>query len=357
MPNRVAGSLLLVSFALAASAVARADVGPAATPAAGVVSLTPMGPPTMPSMTPPVRPAAPDFVPLDPSRVVVTWAPPTAIPNTAPSLPDSRPDTPPPSVERALATTAASGRLGRGRVRGLFIGIDEYTSSSPLEGCARDAERAAAAFVDRGLAAREDLVVLTDRGATRVKVEAALAGLRARSRPEDVVVFFFSGHGRRTGGAQAAHEADGRDEAIVLHDGELVDDALDAALDSIASDTTLVVLDACHAGGFAHDLAAPNRIGLFSSEEDVLSDTAPRYGAGGFLSYFFANAIESLGRGTTMRVGDLTNTLSRRFHEHRNELTTEDDEGFATSQNLVVFRSVRLGQPLFRAGSNALARR
>jgi hypothetical protein len=52
------------------------------------------------------------------------------------------------------------------------------------------------------------------------------------------------------------------------------------------------VLDACFSGGFAKNIiTAPGRMGLFSSEEDVVSAVAVKFEAGGYLAHFFRDAV------------------------------------------------------------------
>ena len=52
------------------------------------------------------------------------------------------------------------------------------------------------------------------------------------------------------------------------------------------------MLDSCFSGGFAKDIiSVPRRMGLFSSEEDVTSQVASKFQAGGYLSFFFEEAL------------------------------------------------------------------
>jgi hypothetical protein len=54
----------------------------------------------------------------------------------------------------------------------------------------------------------------------------------------------------------------------------------------------LLVLDSCYSGGFAKDVVSvPGRMGFFSSEEDVVSQAAGKFQAGGYLAAFFDDAI------------------------------------------------------------------
>ena len=262
--------------------------------------------------------------------------------------------TQPPDVSRIIGN-AVAGRRGAGRIRGVFVGIDEYQNGNNLQGCADDARRLAQAFFATGAMASSDAIVLTNRAATTGAVRQAIAQIGGRTSQNDVFVFFFSGHGNQVSEVRRGDEADGQDETIVLYDASLRDDDLDRALDGIQADTTLVALDSCHSGGFARDLEQGRRIGLYSSEEGVLSQVAPRYGAGGFLSHFLERAVAGDARGPNgaVRVGDLTNYLQREFGSHRDEMRTTDAAGFDTNQNLIVTRGAALTDMLWQGGRRA----
>ena len=54
----------------------------------------------------------------------------------------------------------------------------------------------------------------------------------------------------------------------------------------------ILALDTCHSGGFGDDwVRAPGRMGLFSSDGDVLSDTAEPRRAGGYLSWYLRRGV------------------------------------------------------------------
>ena len=121
-------------------------------------------------------------------------------------------------------------------------------------------------------------------------------------------------------------DIDGTDETIVLYDGSMTDDAVVALIDQITADVIILALDTCHSGGFARDfLTRPGRIGLFSSDEDVLSDTAEPLLAGGYLSYALRQAVlghaDAMPRDGALFAGELTDFMHRQFvahHEHIN---------------------------------------
>ena len=193
-------------------------------------------------------------------------------------------------VVTAPRRPAAAGQ----RVFGVFVGISEYADTeNNLPYTADDARRMYQAM-QRGAGMRAaDGVLLVDRQATLAAVRQAIQRVGGEAGPNDMFVLFYSGHGgrepRRT--FQAA-DPDNLDETLVFYDAELTDDALNELLGGVHAKVTLVVLDACFSGGFSKDvISAPGRMGLFSSEEDVLSSVAVKFRAGGYLADFFAEAV------------------------------------------------------------------
>ena len=180
-----------------------------------------------------------------------------------------------------------------GRTYGVFVGISDYDGEDEdLDYTADDARRLRNDLI-RGAGMRtEDAALLVDRGATVGAFRRALAGVADRAVPNDLVVIFFSGHGDRVErtSAQPA-DPDGFDETITMYDGELTDDEMNRLLGAVRG-RVLLVLDSCYSGGFSKDvISAPRRMGLFSSEEDVVSSVADEFRAGGYLAKFMAEAI------------------------------------------------------------------
>ncbi len=189
-----------------------------------------------------------------------------------------------------LVTTSPAGRI-----YGVFIGISDYPGdNADLMYTAEDAHRAHSAMVSAGMDPNDGFI-LTDADATVANLEGTLSRISAISGPNDTVVFFYSGHGDREAraeGPQFPMDPDSLDETLVLYDGDVTDDRLADMFFNVTAETTLIVLDACFSGGFAKDLiSVPGRMGLFSSEEDVLSAVAHKFQAGGYLSLFFSEAV------------------------------------------------------------------
>jgi hypothetical protein len=219
----------------------------------------------------------------------------------------------------ATPVTAAGPRAGdRGNVYGVFVGVSDYPGSDDdLAYTADDARRIAAALERGGGMGSGSGIVLTDADATVANVRRAIQDVGARLGPDDVFVFFFSGHGSRVPrSAPERADPDALDETIEMYDGPITDNEFSELLSLVPARVSLVVLDACFSGGFAKDvISAPGRMGLFSSEEDVTSQVAAKFRAGGYLAQFVADAV---GEGLADADGDNALTaieLSQYLHE------------------------------------------
>lgn len=198
------------------------------------------------------------------------------------------------AVERSAAAIAPPVRGAAQRNLALLVGIGEYGGrTSDLDNTAEDARTLARVLQERTGVEPEDAVLLVDSEATVERFRASLAALADRMTSADQLVVFFSGHGGRLrrSSFQAA-DPDSVDETLSFYDGELTDDELAALLDAVPG-RILLILDSCFSGGFAKDvISAPGRMGLFSSEEDVTSQVAAKFRAGGFLAAFLVEALE-----------------------------------------------------------------
>ena len=217
----------------------------------------------------------------------------------------------PPSFEPPAFEAAEEAPLGTGRTVGVFVGISDYPTQNDLEYCASDAARVQQAFVNAGIMAPADTVVLTDHRATRAAVTSAIDRLTRQLGRGDMLVFFFSGHGNRVSD-QDGDELDGLDETIALYDGGMSDDEL-AALLAQGPQRELVALDSCYSGGFQRDIARlSDSAGLYASREDQLSYVASEHQAGGYLSHYLAGAIAG-SRGRPLSMGELHGQLASGF--------------------------------------------
>jgi hypothetical protein len=253
------------------------------------------------------------------------------------------------ALSRSSTAPAVEERAG-GRVYGIFAGISDYRGDdNDLAYTAEDATRIRDALLRRGGMRQQDAFTLTDRDATIANLRNAIREISRRIKPEDTFVMFYSGHGGRLpreGGPEST-DPDGLDETLTLYDGDLRDDELRELFDDIHASTTLLWLDSCFSGGFAKDIvSAPGRMGIFSSEEDVTSQVADKFRAGGYLSVFLDEAIAQ-GRADEDKNESITAIeLSQYLHErYRSDVKGPANDDFVMTggrqmgyQHLVIDR-------------------
>lgn len=150
---------------------------------------------------------------------------------------------------------------GGGTVRALVVGVDAYpnlAASAQLHGARADAEDIAAALRRGGVAP----IVVLNADATRTKIVAQMGAFVTESKPGDLVVFAFAGHGMQVPEYPLWRgiDRDGVNEQIVLSGfsfsgpgaGEIIVNlemrAWLSRLDAKMVDT-LVVMDSCFGGG------------------------------------------------------------------------------------------------------------
>ena len=226
------------------------------------------------------------------------------------------------------------------RILALLVGVSDYGGrTNPLPNTDEDARTLYSGLRDAGLlhpASR----ILTNSEATSKTVSAAFAEAAAQAGPDDMFLFFFSGHGDQIDVQRSGLELDGRSETIELYDSAMTDVELGRLFSSVGSRMALVAIDACYAGGFRNLVSRPNVMGLFSSEEDLTSLVASQFKAGGFLSYFLRSGLGGEADDDGDRIvtaGELATYVRRRFRREGDipANTREDEPSF---QNLVIER-------------------
>lgn len=252
----------------------------------------------------------------------------------------------------AAPSGGIAGRQGSGSMYGVFVGITDYAGRGNLFGCADDARQLAQAYINARLGSASQFIVLTDAEATTGAVRNAFSQMAGRVGPNDVFMFFHSGHGSRHASQNRAEDPDGFVETIVLRDGEVNAHEMAQLFNTVRADVGMLALDSCYSGGFARAFgSSPNRFGMYSSEEDVLSQVAQRYQAGGYLSYFLRRGVTEAdsNRDGSLRAGELADYLQRQFAENLSQMRTQDGQDTETWQHLVINRtSVALSDMLWR---------
>ncbi|MHC1579134.1 MAG: caspase family protein [Candidatus Alkanophagales archaeon] len=192
-----------------------------------------------------------------------------------------------------LCEDSAVWRFLGAKVEGwaVLVGIADYVGwVNDLEYADDDALDMRAALVNGGW--RDDHIrLLLDDEADKPEIVAALLWLAANADPDDIALFFFSGHGTCGADMPPPDEADGYDEYLCTHElAGIRDDELAALLDGIKA-RTVVIIDSCFSGGMARqrraktladehvalkdgfdkDVAAENRVVLAACDADEYS--------------------------------------------------------------------------------------
>lgn len=156
--------------------------------------------------------------------------------------------------------------------RALLVGIGRYaTPGIDLPGIDLDLERMHETLIRMGFTDGQ-IRTLTDEQATSTRVVAEMNGwLRNGVKPEDRVVFYYSGHGSQVPDFNG-DEPDGVDEVLVTHDmqrgrrngratlnGVVIDDQIDEMLAKNPSRNVVVIVDACHSGTVTRSFSLKNR--------------------------------------------------------------------------------------------------
>lgn len=190
----------------------------------------------------------------------------------------------------ALALGLFSGAApAAAEARAVVVGVNAYEHLGRLDGAVADAED-----IDRVLAGVgvRDRTLLLDGAATRARVMAAWAGALSRSRPGDILVLTFAGHGVQIPDKNGDEE--GPDDAVFPVDealafagfhangpdpmaAALLDDEINAFLHRAerAGVAVLFIADACFSGELTRSAAiSPWRPKVRSGGVAVPSDLA-----------------------------------------------------------------------------------
>ncbi|HSJ25459.1 MAG TPA: caspase family protein [Longimicrobiales bacterium] len=159
------------------------------------------------------------------------------------------------------AAACASGGAGAPEPRryAVIVGIDDYPGTdADLDGSVADAQAMRQLLMEQYGFRDGDIRMLLNGQARRSNIINAFRQHLGQAQPNDVVVFYFSGHGMQLNDNYLLHppvdnEPDGRDESIVVWDdsgdiGVIVDDELGFLTDELQARRALVMIDACHSG-------------------------------------------------------------------------------------------------------------
>ena len=246
------------------------------------------------------------------------------------------------TVESGREPERQAAVAGGARVFAVMVGVSDYDGAqNDLPFTDEDARKLAEAL-DRDGSLNDASVVLTNAEATVAGVRSAFRRVAQAAGPDDMFLFFFSGHGGQEPTPVSAVEPDGKSETLVLRDGEIGDAELAQLFDSLDTRLSLLVVDACFSGGFARNVVdRPGVMGVFSSEEDLTSAVADKFQAGGYLSHFVRAGMSGEADGDGDRLvtaGELATYLRRQFRVEVEDVQAETQDGQRNYQNLVIDR-------------------
>ncbi len=164
-------------------------------------------------------------------------------------------------------TTQVSLVIGRGPSGGSITSKSVHVLSfgaatGKLNYCDTDAASFSQLIADRLRVPPENVRLVTGRQATRDEIIRAMEWLSSRTKPEDLVFLYFSGHGTQVPDTGVKDEADGLDEAFVCYHSKpnltaddpdlnkilLIDDDFDRYMSQVPARRKIVVVDSCHSG-------------------------------------------------------------------------------------------------------------
>jgi uncharacterized caspase-like protein len=194
----------------------------------------------------------------------------------------------------ALAASAPAGIAAPQREpsrRALLVGIEHYPPEirwPTLEGPAHDVAAMHDVLVARFGFRSEDVEELHDEAATHAGIAAAFDRLVQRASADDLILFYFAGHGSRLPDDDPDEESDGWDPTLVPYDacaglkrdGDIRDDEIARwiAHANEKTDQVVLVLD-CGSTGPSDSGAGPERGRCLSPEARGVALTAARAGS------------------------------------------------------------------------------
>jgi hypothetical protein len=247
---------------------------------------------------------------------------------------------------------------GGPHVIAIAVGVSDYGGrTSNLPNTDTDARELYNSLRGAGLLHPASQLLVNDEATTK-NVANAFSRAAAQAGPDDLFLFFYSGHGNQIDVPVSAAELDGRAETIELYDDAMTDAQLKPLFDSVRGRMSMVVLDSCFSGGFRSLIDRPNVMGLFSSEEDLTSLVADRFKAGGFLSYFLRPALQGEADDDGDRIvtaGELS-TYVRLGFRREGDIPAETREVQQNYQNILVERGgVNIDDVVVRLASASTA--
>lgn len=144
--------------------------------------------------------------------------------------------------------------------RALLVGINDYQGISDLNGCINDVTNMRSVLKTYLGFQNTDIRVLTNNRASKANILYRLEEMVFNAKPNDYLVFHFSGHGSQIRDRDGDELKDHMDELICPYDmnwdnGFITDDMLNGIFKKLPQGALLeVFLDSCHSGTGLKDI-------------------------------------------------------------------------------------------------------
>lgn len=144
--------------------------------------------------------------------------------------------------------------------RALLAGVNDYKGIGDLNGCVNDVTNMRNVLKTYFGFTNSDIRVLVDDRATKKNILTRLESMVADTKPGDLLVFHFSGHGSQIRDRDGDELKDQMDELICPWDMDwdgifITDDMLQAIFNKMPKGSFLeLFIDACHSGTMLRDL-------------------------------------------------------------------------------------------------------
>ncbi len=147
--------------------------------------------------------------------------------------------------------TLSSTVYGAGNRWAVLVGANSYEDArhfGSLQVCVKDVEATREQLIAGGFdPARIRLLTdNTDEKPTRANILAALKSVADATEPDDLLLFYYSGHGDEAGGESYLVARDGRH--LVLGDTAVSTTRVKQIMDTAPARAKVILLDACHSG-------------------------------------------------------------------------------------------------------------
>lgn len=150
----------------------------------------------------------------------------------------------------------------------ILVGVSQYEYIGDLDFPGNDVEDMRSVLVNRCGIPSSHVFACKDSEATKSGIQNAISQVSSRSGSDDLVIFFFSGHGIPSGylpDSGTLDELDGYEETLCPYDAlpdsfsnDITDDEFQAWISAVPSKNTVCIIDTCGSGGMTKSAARGN---------------------------------------------------------------------------------------------------